>query len=123
MVLREIEGVVVEGDRRGRELGYPTANLAIGPDVELEDGVYAGSVELGDGSVHAAAISVGRRPTYYSAGARLVEAYLLDFDRDLYGQKLRVFIGPLLRPQLVYDSEAELVDQMARDVERVRLGS
>jgi riboflavin kinase/FMN adenylyltransferase len=63
---------------------------------------------------------VGRRPQYYEAGERLVEAYLLEFDRDLYGQKIRVEIGPLLRGQRVYASEDELAAQIASDVEAVR---
>lgn len=122
-MVREIEGVVVEGDRRGRELGYPTANLALAADVELEDGVYAGSVELEDGTTHRAAVSVGRRPTYYTMGERLAEAYLLDFDRDLYGQKVRVVIRRFLRPQRAYATQAELIEQMVRDVDLVRLES
>ena len=81
------------GDGRGRKLGFPTANVRIGPEVELADGVYAGFVELGDGTRHLAAVSVGRRPHYYEAGERLVEACLLDFDRDLYGEKIRVEVG------------------------------
>ena len=108
------------GDRRGHKLGFPTANLRIGPEVELEDGVYAGVVELEDGTRHLAAVSVGRRPTYYEAGERLLEAYLLDFDGELYGEKIRVEVGEFLRAQGVYASEAELVDQIAQDVETVR---
>jgi len=108
------------GDRRGRKLGFPTANVRMGPEVELPDGVYAGVVELEDGTRYAAALSVGRRPTYYEAGERLLEAYLLDFDRDIYGEKIRVEIGELLRGQRVYQSEDELVAQIRDDVEAVR---
>ena len=108
------------GDRRGHKLGFPTANVRIGPEVDLDDGVYAGVVDLEDGSRHQAAISVGRRPTYYDAGERLLEAYLLDFDGDLYGEKIRVEVGELLRAQGVYATEAELVAQIAQDVEAVR---
>ncbi|MGA2529224.1 MAG: riboflavin kinase [Acidimicrobiales bacterium] len=115
-----VEGIVVMGDRRGRKLGFPTANVRIGPEVELADGVYAGVVELEDGTRHLAAISVGRRPTYYEAGERLAEAHLLDFDRDIYGEKIRLEIRELLRSQRVYGSEEELVRQIASDVEDVR---
>jgi riboflavin kinase/FMN adenylyltransferase len=115
-----VEGIVVMGDRRGRKLGFPTANVRIGADVELADGVYAGVVELEDGSRHSAAVSVGRRPMYYEAGERLVEAYLLDFDRDIYGENVRVEIGDLLRGQRVYETEDELVKQIASDVEATR---
>jgi len=110
----------VAGDRRGRKLGSPTANLRIGADVGLADGVYVGTVELEDGTRHSAAVSVGRRPHYYEAGERLVEAYLLDFDGDLYGQKIRVEIGTLVRGQRSFESEEELVEQIASDVEAVR---
>jgi riboflavin kinase/FMN adenylyltransferase len=107
------------GDQRGRKLGFPTANVRIGPAVELADGVYAGEVELQDGSRYKAAISVGRRPTYYAAGERLVEAYLLDFEGDIYGESIRIEIGELMRGQRIYDSEAELVAQIASDVQAV----
>ena len=115
-----VEGIVVAGDRRGRKLGFPTANVRTGPDVELADGVYAGIVELPDGSRHRAAISVGRRPQYYEAGERLVEAHLLDFDGELYGDKIRVEIGTLVRGQKVFGTEEELVAQIATDVESIR---
>ena len=105
---------------RGRRLGFPTANLRIGADVDLADGVYAGVVELEDGTRRLAAISVGRRPHYYRAGERLVEAYLLDFDRDLYGERIRVVIGKLVREQRSHGTEDELVEQIASDVETVR---
>lgn len=108
------------GDERGRRLGFPTANLAVGAEVDLVDGVYSGEVELEDGTRHPAAISVGRRPHYYEAGKRLVEAYLLDFDGDLYGQNIEVDIGELIRAQRSFDSEDELVAQIADDVAVVR---
>ncbi len=108
------------GDGRGRKLGFPTANVRIGPDVELADGVYAGFVELEDGTRHLAAISVGRRPHYYEAGERLVEACLLDFDRDLYGARIRVEVGTLVREQRSYGTEDELVEQIASDIKAIR---
>ncbi len=111
---------MIVGDRRGRKLGFPTANLEIGADVALADGVYAGVVELEDGTKHPAAISVGRRPHYYEAGERLLEAHLLDFDGDLYGEKICVVMGKLVRAQRGFRSEDELVEQIASDVETVR---
>jgi len=111
---------VVVGDKRGRKLGFPTANVRIGAEVDLVDGVYAGVVELEDGTRHMAAISVGRRPHYYQSGERLVEAYLLDFDGDLYGEKIRVEMGELVREQRSFETEEELVGQIARDAETVR---
>jgi len=115
-----VEGIVVMGDHRGRKLGFPTANLRIGPDVDLGDGVYAGVVELEDGTRRPAAVSVGRRPHYYRAGERLVEAHILDFDRDLYGERIRVELGELVREQRSYGTEEELVEQIASDVKAVR---
>ncbi len=112
--------MVTAGDQRGRKLGFPTANVAIGADVELADGVYAGFVDLEDGTRYSAAISVGRRPHYYAGGERLVEAYLLDFEGDLYGRKISVLIGQLVREQRSFGSEDELVKQIGRDVEAVR---
>ena len=109
------------GDRRGRKLGFPTANVRIGPNVDLADGVYAGVVELEDATRHRAAISVGRRPHYYEVGERLVEAHLLDFDRDLYGERIRVEVGTLVREQRSFGTEAELVEQIASDVAAIRV--
>lgn len=114
-----VEGVVVVGDRRGRELGYPTANVETQSELP-EDGVYAGRFERADGSVYVSAISIGRRPTYYVDGVRLLEAHLLEFDDDLYGERVRVEVGPRVRPQLRFESSEELVSQMARDVAEVR---
>ena len=97
--LHEVPGTVDHGDKRGRELGFPTANLEVPGNLLLPaDGIYAGWYERPDGSVHAAAISVGRRPTFYDdAGTSLVEAYLLDFDGDLYGESARVRFVARLR--------------------------
>ncbi|EQD43713.1 riboflavin biosynthesis protein RibF, partial [mine drainage metagenome] len=119
-----VEGTVVRGDGRGRQLGFPTANVETEELVELpDDGVYAGSVDLPDGSVHVAAISIGRRPTYYEKGALLLEAHLLDFDGDLYGQRVRVAVGDIVRGQLRFASAEELVAQIVADVADVRARS
>jgi FAD synthase len=116
------DGIVVEGDHRGRELGFPTANVDVGTTVELpEDGVYAGYAERADHSVYAAAISVGHRPTFYGEGSpRLLEAFLLDFDGDLYGERLIVTITELVRGQAHFAGRDELIAQIAADVARVR---
>ncbi|MDA8291625.1 MAG: riboflavin kinase [Actinomycetota bacterium] len=116
-----VAGVVVHGDGRGRQLGYPTANVATEPGGEVpEDGVYSGWARLEDGSVHHAAISVGKRPTYYEDGAVLVEAHLLDFDGDLYDQRVELELGALVRLQLRFDSTERLVEQIRLDVADVR---
>jgi riboflavin kinase / FMN adenylyltransferase len=119
----EVRGVVEKGDQRGRELGYPTANVAVPADILLPaPGIYAGWY----GGDHAAAVSVGHRPTFHDGAAPVVlEAYLLDFSGDLYGQQARVSFVRRLRDEERYDSIEELTGQMALDVEATRnaLGS
>jgi riboflavin kinase/FMN adenylyltransferase len=117
----EVRGPVVHGDGRGGpELGFPTANLRINADIALPaDGVYAGYFTRADGTVHHAAISVGRRPTFYEPGttAVLVEAYLLHFDGDLYGEAGRVSFVCRLRDEQQFDSTEALIAQMRADVQ------
>ena len=110
------------GDGRGHLLGFPTANIEVPHGAELPaDGVYAGWFERADGSRHAAAVSVGGRPTYYGLhGRRLVEAYLLDFDGDLYGEHVRVELVGWVRGQIGFGSSEALVAQIAEDVAQVR---
>jgi riboflavin kinase/FMN adenylyltransferase len=118
----EVRGVVTPGDRRGRELGFPTANVAVPSEILLPaDGIYAGWYVRPDGRAHPAAISLGRRPTFYEhADASLLEAYLLDFDGDLYGERARVCFVDRLRGEERFDSAAALAAQAARDVEAAR---
>ena len=122
----EVRGRIVHGDGRGGpELGFPTANFEIGDDIALPaDGIYAGYFTRADGTVHPAAVSVGRRPTFYQPGTAsvLVEAYLLDFDGDLYGEKSRVSFVQRLRGDRKFESVDALIAQMrqdAADAERV----
>ena len=111
----EVEGVVVQGDRRGKALGFPTANLDVAADQVLPPkGIYAGAA-LG----HRAAISIGLNPHYGGTVLR-VEAYLLDFDGDLYGQRLAVELWQRLRDERAFASEAELIEAIAADVEAAR---
>jgi FAD synthase len=115
-----IDGIVVAGDRRGRELGFPTANVETLAELP-PDGVYAGCLNRADGSRHLAAISVGSRSTYYGPhGERLVEAHVLDFDEELYGEQVTVLVGPKVRDQARFAGSDELIEQMRRDVEAVR---
>jgi len=118
----EVRGHVVEGDRRGRELGFPTANVALGSEVCLPaDGIYAGRFQGSDGEWRPCAISLGRRPTFYDAQEySLLEAYLLDFDGDLYGQPAAVQFVERLRGEVRFESVDDLVTQMGRDVEQAR---
>jgi riboflavin kinase/FMN adenylyltransferase len=118
----EVRGPVERGDARGRALGFPTANVSVPENICLPaDGVYAGTFAAADGVARLAAISVGRRPTFYAeAGMCLCEAFVLDFDGDLYGQASRVAFTHRLRGQERFDQVDDLVVQMHRDVARVR---
>jgi riboflavin kinase/FMN adenylyltransferase len=118
----EVRGPVDHGDARGRGLGFPTANVIVPENICLPaDGVYAGTFSAADGVARPAAISVGRRPTFYAdAGLCLCEAYVLDFDGDLYDQQARVAFTHHLRGQERFESVDDLVVQMHRDVDRVR---
>ncbi|MEV6912082.1 riboflavin kinase [Amycolatopsis sp. NPDC051071] len=113
-----VRGQVEKGDQRGRELGFPTANIALrDQDGQVGDGVWAGWAERADGTRIAAAVSVGRRPTYYGAdGYRLVEAHLLDFGGDLYGEVLTVWLGHHLREQEAYPSSEALIAALDKDI-------
>jgi riboflavin kinase / FMN adenylyltransferase len=111
----EVEGTVVAGDARGGTLGFPTANLRPEPGLLVPGhGIYAGAA---DG--HRAAISIGTNP-HYGGGERRIEAFLLDFDGDLYGRKLRLQLWERLRDELAFESEGALVAQIGRDVEATR---
>jgi riboflavin kinase/FMN adenylyltransferase len=118
----EVRGTVEHGDARGRELGFPTANVAVPERVCLPaDGVYAGLFTAAGGVPRAAAISLGRRPTFYAeAGMRLLEAYVLDFDGDLYDQAASVAFLQHLRAQERFADVDDLVAQMHRDVAETR---
>jgi riboflavin kinase/FMN adenylyltransferase len=111
-----VSGAVAHGDERGRELGFPTANIV--PEEALAcpgHGVYAC---VADG--RAAAVSIGVRPTFDTGRGELIEAYLLDFDGDLYGRRLSLDFLQRLRGERRFDSAEALVEQMHRDVERTR---
>jgi len=115
------EGVVEDGEKRGRELGYPTANLS--PSAPLctpGQAVYAGSASLPDGRRFRAAINVGLRPMFKSGLGELIEAYLLDFDGSLYGQRISVEFVARLRGEERFDDVEALIEQMASDVEATR---
>jgi riboflavin kinase / FMN adenylyltransferase len=116
----ELDGVVVPGDQRGGTLGYPTANLSVDPSVLVPRyGIYAGSARTADGQDHRAAISIGTNP-HYGGEERRIEPHLLDFEGDLYGRRLLVELWERLRDEQVFESEQELIDQIARDVEATR---
>jgi riboflavin kinase/FMN adenylyltransferase len=112
----EVEGLVVTGDARGGTLGFPTANLRVDPELIVpEYGIYAGQA-----AGHRAAVSIGVNP-HYGGSERRVEAYLLDFEGDLYGRRLTVELWERLRDERAFATEAELIEQIEADVERTRL--
>ena len=121
--LHEVRGVVEPGDQRGRELGFPTANLAIPAEIQLPaDGIYAGWFERADGTSVATAMSLGHRPTFYERpqGAPLLECHLIDFADDLYGEAVKVRFAQRLRGEERFDSVEGLVAQMNADVVATR---
>jgi len=111
----ELDGTVVPGDQRGGTLGFPTANLRVDPDLLVPPfGIYAGAV--GD---RRAAVSIGVNP-HYGGTERRIEAYLLDWEGDLYGERLVLELWQRLRDERAFATEAELVEQIARDVDETR---
>lgn len=109
-----IEGVVQSGDQRGRELGYPTANLVLGRYLRPRYGIYAVRVTLEDGTEHAGVASLGIRPTF-DPPQELLETHLLEFDGDLYGQKIEVALHDFIREELKFETVDALVAEMRRD--------
>ena len=118
----EARGTVVNGDQRGRLLGFPTANVEVPNQISLPaDGVYAGWYERPDGSVHQCAINLGRRPTFYEhADSSLLEAHLLDFDGDLYGEPAKVRFVDFLRSERKFDGIESLKEQLQQDIGHAR---
>jgi riboflavin kinase/FMN adenylyltransferase len=121
----QLVGEVVHGEKRGRQIGYPTANLALDAKATIpKEGVYAGWLTVGT-TRWAAAISIGRNPTFPAVGgerAIQVEAYAIDEqDLDLYGQQARLEFGRFLRPTLKFDSLDQLLAQMKIDVDQARI--
>jgi riboflavin kinase/FMN adenylyltransferase len=111
----ELEGIVVSGDQRGGTLGFPTANLAVEPHLLVPAfGIYAGAALDGR-----AAVSIGVNP-HYGGSERRIEAFLLDFEGDLYGQELRIELWERLRDERAFESEEDLVRQIGLDVDATR---
>ena len=114
-----MSGTVVTGDKRGRTLGFPTANIEVGPDMVVPgNGIYA-TLAFVDGERHMAATSIGTRPTFDGKG-RTIEAFLLEFDSNLYNRQLRLEFVQRLRDELKFDSVDALLEQMELDVEQTR---
>lgn len=118
----EVRGVVQRGDERGRKIGFPTANIPVSKQMAWpSDGVYAGWYTRPDGSRHPCAINIGRRPTFYEhAEQSLLEAHLLDFDGDLYGEEARVAFVEFLRSEHRFPGIDALAAQLKKDVDQAR---
>jgi riboflavin kinase/FMN adenylyltransferase len=115
-----MRGTIAHGDKRGRTLGFPTANLVPDPRLVVPDhGIYACRAQI-DGERYVAAVNVGVRPTFKTGRGLLVEAYLLDFEGDVYGRELRLDFLERLRGERRFDSVDALVEQMGRDVDETR---
>ncbi len=116
-----LEGIVVAGDQRGRELGFPTANLAVPPEIKLPaDGVYASKVHL-EGQDFATVVNVGRHPTFGSALSPIVEAHIINFEGDLYDKKIKLELRSFLRPERKFNGPQELVAKIKDDINRAQL--
>lgn len=113
-----VDGVVVEGHKRGRTIGFPTANLAPDPILLPLDGVYAVRLELKDGTWRDGMANLGTRPTF--AAGRSLEAHLFDFDGDLYGMRVSLAFVARIRDEQKFDGPAALVAQIRRDEEAAR---
>ncbi len=118
----EIRGEVIQGDQRGRQIGFPTANIPVDQALAWPaDGVYAGWCIRENGDRHGCAINIGRRPTFYQrAEHSLLEAHLLDFDGDLYGKHVRVEFVEFLRSEQRFDGIDALAEQLKQDIEKAR---
>jgi len=123
----EVRGEVVQGDQRGRTIGFPTANIKFRPDQAWPaQGVYAAWATLPDGRHLPAAVNIGLRPTFHEhAKQPLLEAHLIDFDGDLYGQVLKIQFVHFLRSERRFDGIDEISEQLKKDIENARaaLGS
>jgi riboflavin kinase/FMN adenylyltransferase len=114
-----LEGTVVKGDQRGRELGYPTANIDVGPDTRLpEFGVYASWAWV-DGRRLPSATSIGRRPQF-DGDSPTVETYIFDFDGDLYGRSLKIELVAMVSPEMKFETIELLKQKIAADVAKAR---
>jgi riboflavin kinase / FMN adenylyltransferase len=114
-----IEGLVQEGDKRGRELGYPTANMTLGDYQRPRYGIYVVRATIEDGSEHPGVASLGIRPTF-EPSTELLETHLLDFAGDLYGQKIEVALHAFIRDEKKFDDVGALVTHMRRDEAQAR---
>lgn len=115
-----VESEVVHGQKLGRELGFPTANMSLDPAVSLKHGIYAARLRRADGTLHDGVANFGRRPTVTDAGVPLLETFVFDFSGSLYGESCSVSLFGYLRGELKFDGLEPLVAQMTRDAAEAR---
>ena len=115
-----VESEVIGGQKLGRTLGFPTANMKLAPETALKEGIYAVRFRRADGTLHDGVASFGRRPTVDDNGAPLLETFLFDFSGDLYGEVCRVSLFGYLRGEEKFDGLDALVEQMKRDEAEAR---
>jgi riboflavin kinase/FMN adenylyltransferase len=116
-----VTGRVIRGDGRGRQLGYPTANLQLASNRKMipQDGIYFAQVEV-DSTTYSCMVSIGVRPTFFTHGHRTIEAHLLDFDADLYGKTMTLQFLKRLREERKFENAEQLIEQMNKDKEESR---
>jgi riboflavin kinase/FMN adenylyltransferase len=115
-----VESEVIGGQRLGRTLGFPTANMRLSPEAELKEGIYAVRFRRADGTLYDGVASFGRRPTVDDNGAPLLETFVFDFSGDLYGEICEVSFFGFLRPEVKFDGLDALVAQIKRDEAEAR---
>ena len=117
----QLSGTVVEGDRIGSSLGYPTANIDLNADYKLvpPEGVYAVKVNF-ENQVYNGMLNIGKRPTVSNSGELRIEVHLLDFNGDMYGQKVKMDIIEYIRPETNFDNKTDLVNQIMEDEKSCR---
>jgi riboflavin kinase / FMN adenylyltransferase len=115
-----IRGEVTHGDKRGRTIGFPTANVALGRHLEPARGVYAVTVRLGDGSARDGVANIGRRPTVSTGMESRLEVNIFDFDGDIYGSEITVALIAYIRPEIKFSGLDELKAQIAADAAEAR---
>lgn len=110
-----VQAIVQHGDKRGRTIGFPTANLSLGEHVEPKCGVYAVKIALPDGQIRIGVANVGYRPTFTQESECRLEVHLFDFDQDIYGQELKVWLHAFIRAEKRFSGLEELKEQIVKD--------
>ena len=114
-----VEGIVTDGNKLGRRIGFPTANIRVGEELETANGVYAARVEL-DGRSYGAVANLGTKPTVSGNAPRMLEAHIFDFDGNLYGRSIRVTLGEFIRPEERFRSMDELRTRIEEDSQKAK---